>query len=326
MRTVSGIFFLLFLLTLLAGSLYLLYLNFPGEFQQYSGIKAGENLEERIEYSTSKQFYNNMRFPDKKISYKIERICDSKKRAETTKAFSILSEETILEFYNSDSDTEITIFCSEIAPEAGTEDYFVAGEGGPTEVINTSIYAVIFKGKVSFFRDEKCDRPNIALHEILHALGFDHNNNPKSVLFPTLDCEQVIDQEIINDINNLYSVEKSPDLKIENLDGSKSGRYLNFEIQVVNQGLENAKKVFLKVYYNDELIKFEGNKEALSFEDINVGTTKILSVTNSKIPLISNAKARISEDIEEKIRFVVDEENLIDEIFEDNNEVELILD
>ena len=33
------------------------------------------------------------------------------------------------------------------------EGFFVAGEGGPSEVINTSLYGVIFKGKVSFFRE-----------------------------------------------------------------------------------------------------------------------------------------------------------------------------
>jgi hypothetical protein len=310
-----GALFLIFLLALLAGSLYLLYLNLPGDTIEYERVEIEQrnDFEENIVYSKSKQFYERMRFQDPIITYKIERACDSKKKNELREAFSILEEKTILTFSPSERG-QITILCTELAPEAETEDYFVAGEGGPTEVINTSLYAVIFSGKVSFFREEKCENPNIALHEILHVLGFDHNDNPRSILFPTLDCEQEIDDNIIKDINSLYSIEGQPDLKIESVDASKSGRYLNFEIEVSNQGLKNARDVSLRVYYDGKLIKFEGDREELELEDIEVGTRKVLTVANARISRSS-----------QKIRFVVDEENSVDEIFEDNNDLELVL-
>ena len=210
MVSIAGITFIIILAILFGASLYFLYYNLPGEPEKYLPTKSVEDKPSlQVAYSGSKQFYDNMRFRDKRISYKIEPACSNKKVLEVQEAFSILGSKTILDFYpifSGSTKPEITIFCSEIEPEPENDGYFVAGEGGPTEVINTSIYGVILSGKVSFFREEKCKNPNIALHEILHVLGFDHNNNPNSILYPTLDCKQEIDDSIVKDINILYSL------------------------------------------------------------------------------------------------------------------------
>mgnify|MGYP001575396889 CR=1 FL=1 len=308
---VFGIFSLLVLLTLLAGSIYFLWLNLPSEPVELIAIekKIKDEIPIKPEYSTSKQFYENMRFPDREISYRIEPLCGSKKASEVEEAFGILESKTIINFYPASSqNTQIRILCSEIAPEQGKEGYFVAGEGGPTEVINTTLYSVILSGKVSFFREEKCEKPNIAIHEILHVLGFNHNNNPKSILYETLACDQTIDDSIINDINSLYSVDSKPDLKIVNLKATKAGGYLNFNIEIINQGLKNVNNVKLGIYADDKFIK------EFDLENIEIGTRKFLDVQNLKISRSAD-----------KITFVVNEDREIEELFVANNKLELVL-
>ncbi|MCH7568047.1 MAG: hypothetical protein IIA87_01365 [Nanoarchaeota archaeon] len=306
------VLFIILLLGLLGSSVYFLYLNFPGEKIEF--IPVSENNKNRIEYNNkiyanrSTQFFQNMRFPEKRISYKIENECDLKKRGQVLEALKIFEGRTVLTFYPSDMNPEIVVTCSDLAPDPEAKGHFVAGEGGPVEVINTSLYSVIFSGKISLFRDDKCKEPRVSVHELFHVFGFDHNNNPNSILYPTLDCEQKIDQYLIDEINRLYSVKGMPDLKVENIEASKAGRYLSFEIEVLNQGLKDAKDVMLSIYSDEVFVeKFELN-------DIDVGTKKILTVENLKIRRSSK-----------NVVFIVDEKNRIDEIFEDNNKVELVI-
>jgi hypothetical protein len=307
----AGVAFIIMLLALLGVALYLLWINLPQDPVELKILDNGIEEDEppvQANYESSKQFYENMRFSDKIISYRIEPACGAKKSDEVSEAFAILGSESVLTFFPTSDNPQIRIFCSEVEPEPDEEGFFVAGEGGPTRVINTSLYSVILDGKVSFFREEKCDKPNVALHEILHVLGFDHNDNPDSILFPTLDCDQTIDQSIIDDINVLYSVDSAVDLKIENIEASKAGKYLSFEINVLNQGLKDVSGAGLKVYADNKFI------QEFDLNDIDIGTTKILTVENLKI-------ARSSK----KVSFVVDEENKIKEIIEDNNEIDVVL-
>jgi len=325
----AGVLVLLFLLVVLAGSLYFLYLNLPGEIKEFrpiDGIKddVSSNVEDVSDgdYTQSKQFYHDMRFPDRDITYFISGNCDGKKENEVLEAFSILESRTSLIFdsANTKASAEILIICSELAPEPEQEGHFIAGEGGPTEIINTSVYSVIFAGKMSLYRNDKCDTTHVALHELLHVLGFDHNDNPNSILYPTLDCDQVLDEYLIDEINRVYTDEGLPDLKIDDVEASKSGRYLDFEVRIVNQGLKDVSGSRLKVYGDGKLIQFKdenGNDvDWLDLNGVEVGTTKILTVTNAKLPSRST----------DTISFVVDERDLIKELFEDNNRVELGLD
>jgi len=304
--SVEGIILLIVLIGALVFSSYLLYLNLPGEPQKFTFID--DELDENIVYGTSQQFYENMRFPDKKITYTLKNECDGEKIINAREAFSILQEKTILEFEETSTNTQILIFCSDISPEPEEEGYFVAGEGGPTEVINTTLYGAILSGKLSLFRDETCSKPNIAIHEILHVLGFEHNNNPDSILYPTLDCEQEVDEYIIEDINNLYSVDGKPDLKIIDVEAVKSGRYLSFDIEIINRGLSDTSNLILSVYADDELAK------EFEMDEVGIGIKKTLHVENLAISRFAD-----------KVSFVLDEQNTIQEIFEDNNKIELIL-
>jgi hypothetical protein len=223
------------------------------------------------------QFYPNMRFPDKIISYRLESTCPQKRWVDVERAFAIISERTVLKFYNSRDNPEIKILCSRIAPMPGQEGHFIAGEGGPTEIINTTNFAVILGGNISLYREEQCDEPKIAIHEILHALGFDHHNDSSSIMNPVTGCNQEIDQYIIDDINTLYKMDSLPDLIIDSIKANRTGRYLNFEINISNQGLRESKGANLEIYTLDRKI---GN---FSVGDLDIGTRKMLFVQNEKL-------------------------------------------
>ena len=133
-------------------------------------------------------------------------------------------------------------------------------------------------------------------------------HNSKSILYPTLKCNQEIDLEIIESINKLYSVESLSDLVIYSVNATKSGKYLNFHIEILNQGLVSSGNVFLGVYSGEKLI------DKFDIGAVSVGARKILDVENLKVS--SNAKS---------IVFYVDYDNLVVELDENNNKATLRL-
>lgn len=259
----------------------------------------------------SMQFYNNMRFASNKISYDAESACDSKKLADIYEAFSILSNRTLLNFYQTTKDPQINFLCSEITFEklsGEQKSYYVAGEGGPTEAINLSNgYYLIEHGQVSIFGNEKCNKPNLALHEILHVLGFDHSSNPKSIMYPVTNCDETLDDSIVQEINQIYSVSSLSDLVIEKINANKTSSLLSFSINVANYGFIDAVNTTLDVISNGSTI-FEHD-----LGTITPGTKKIFDIQNFKVQLKSNS-----------LLFIVSSNNK-SELSLDNNKVELSL-
>ncbi|MEK6899056.1 MAG: CARDB domain-containing protein [Nanoarchaeota archaeon] len=305
MKIFSTLLFILLLSTIVYGA-YFLY----GELDRKNyNITPITNTQDEIpsipqQNSQSKQFYNNMRFTDKQISYYFDERCSEEKINQLEKAFSIFEDETILEL-SQNSDGEIYIACSEIAPDPQTEGHFVAGEGGPTKVINGTKYAIILEGKISLFEDEECSRPNIAVHELFHVFGFDHNNDRKSILYPTLDCSQIYNQYLFDRINELYTTPSLPDLRPQNIELEKTGRYLKFSIEVSNDGLKEANQVDLDLFIDNE------KTNTFELGDIDIGVKKIFSVENLRVP--RGAK---------KVEFKVDSSSKIPEISDLNNNAE----
>ncbi len=268
-------FVILFTLFVCLGfGLALLWFNLPSSSINYDQFSANISADA---LSKEHQFYSNMRYRDRIIKYSVEDECSSKKANDVEKAFGILSEKTILVFIRDDSSPEIRILCSKLSPKPEQEGYFVAGEGGPTEIINTSVYSVILSGEVSLYRAESCDEPKIALHEILHSLGFDHNNNRHSIMYPVTDCDQELDDYIIEDINEIYTKDSLPDILIESVSANKTGIYLSFDISVANYGLKNGDNVKLKLLVDDEEIR------EFEIGDLKIGTRNFLSVQNVRL-------------------------------------------
>lgn len=295
---------LLSLIILLGVVSWLLYDNLPREAVPFESHVLNAS---QINYTSSTQFYPNMRFRESRISYDIESGCSDVKRSSALETFALLEEETVLSFYES-ATPEIMVICSQLPPESQRKKHFVAGEGGPTEILNGSLYSIIVRGTFSLYRDETCDEAHIALHETLHVLGFDHNTNPSSILYPTLDCNQELDGYLIDEINRLYAVSSQPDLLVFAASGNKSGKYASFEIQIANQGLKDAQETSLRVYADERLVK------DFALDTVPIAARKILTVTNLNVGRRT-----------ERIEFRIDEDNRIAELDDTNNNQELIL-
>ena len=97
-------------------------------------------------------------------------------------------------------------------------------------------------------------------------------------------------------------------MKIVNIKAIKSGAYLNFDIEVINQGLKNINNAKLSIYAEEKFVK------DFSLESIEIGTRKFLNVQNLKIPRGAN-----------KITFIVNEGRESEELFTANNKLELVL-
>jgi len=312
MKTLEIIVFLALIFALGFG-IYVFWQNLPIGSVQYTPYSAnlssqeitgaGLNLPEQ-----SRQFYQNMRYRDRNISYELESVCGLTKWVNVKKAFEMISERTNLNFYISKENPEIMIYCSELPSEPGQENHFIAGEGGPTEIINTSLYAVILSGKISIYKEERCSEPKITLHEIFHALGFDHNNNSNSILYPITGCNEQIDGYLIDGLNRLYKTDSNPDIVIEKVTANRTGRYLNFEINITNRGLKDSQNATLHVYSDSlELGNF-------TLGGLEIGVKKTLDVQNLRISGFSN-----------KITFIVKPAEGEGEISTGNDRAELAI-
>ena len=231
-------------------------------------------------YDSGMQFYPNMRFAKKTISYNIDNSCSQNKMINLLQAFNFIERESgLIRFYESPAENaDITAECNET--QLGNEvikEYFIAGEGGPTLIVNTSQFYVIEKGKVLlFYNRTDCNNYNIELHELLHVFGFDHSRNINSIMYPTSLCQQVVTNDILTELKRLYSIEEKPDLFFVNVSAIKHGTYLDFKAEFKNKGIGIANKVYLEIW--DENSKIE----SFNTTDIGYGEGKILSTENIK--------------------------------------------
>ncbi len=264
------------LLTVLGTSMYILWLNLPTETVVYQPVQTTPL--KPVSSSSVVQFYPSMRYRNSVITYFMDPQCSKARRQRILEAFAILSTRTPLVFYESNSSAELQVLCSEVRVDPSIEDHFVAGEGGPVEIINATRYHVIFAGKISLYRDDVCDKPNIALHEILHALGFDHTNSTGSIMYPVTNCDQTLDPSIIKALGDLYRDPSLPDVFLNEVQANKTGRYLSFSMNVSNYGLKDATDVILQISADGSFV------QQFNLTSLPIGIRKTLSVHNLRVP------------------------------------------
>lgn len=270
-KTILSIFFILVVVSLLV-----FYWFVPFGKIEFSAKPVNSNFS--VGNSGEMQFYEHMRYPDSKISYHIY-DCSLQKQNDMKYAFNIISNLTILNFYSVDSGEEISILCDEKNKFEG--ELFIAGEGGPTNITQSGKFNVILSGKILLIKDSSCPKPNIAVHELLHAMGFEHSANSENIMYPVSECEQTIGQDVINLLNQLYTIPNYPDLTFENVFAVMKGRYLDTNITVRNSGLTNSEDSKLVIYTDDKFLK------EIELDPIKIGYGVTIKLTNVWVPKMS---------------------------------------
>ncbi len=303
-------FILSILVLMLAFLLYLLYQYAPLDYQvsnaQIPDVSFGTG---NLSYNV-KQFYPNMKFNHNRISYNIEEACEENKKTRMTEAFRLLHEQVPeIEFYPSSLENpDIRIMCTKKVEGTTGRNFFVAGEGGAEQIIQTKRYNVITRGIVLLYGNPhgslECSWPNVELHELMHVLGFEHSKDENSLMYPYLEsCEQKLDEAIVNDLKELYTQENLPDLYFESVEAIKHGRYLDFNATIKNAGVIEARNIDLAV--------FDDNKKGGSFplDNIDFGAGITFSVSNAQL---NNRYSKV-------VKIVLDPDNLVNELDEKNN-------
>ena len=252
--------------------------------------------------SDNMQFYENLRYSDSKISYRISDKCTLQKKADAERAFEILENKTILDFYSVTSNEEILITCE--SRQKIKEDYFIAGEGGPVNISKAGQFNVIFNGQVLLIRQSECANPNIALHEILHALGFGHSLNENNIMYEISQCSQTLGDDIPRFIDELYSIPSRPDLAFEEvIPLIHDGKYLDLNMSIKNIGLKNSGKAFVNIYLDNEVF------EKIELKELEVGSGMKITIQNLKLKTTNF----------NEMRFII--ETNFEELNKENNEV-----
>lgn len=260
---------------LLVFGLLLVYWFFPLSEKSFLIQNSGNgNFTLNASLGESMQFYENMRYQDSEISYRIEG-CTLQKEDEMMRAFDWIENLTVLDFYKTDiqGEEEISVTCEETIIQ-GERGAFIAGEGGVTKLVATENFNVIFKGKVLLLRKTQCPNPLVPTHELLHALGFDHSDNPNNVMYPTIKCGQTIGEDVINQINYLYSFPSLPDLSFENVSAKTHSRYLDVSVTIINHGLQDSENSTIIIYSDGKSLK------EFDVEPISIGGGRIITLKN----------------------------------------------
>lgn len=224
--------------------------------------------------NNSLQFYPNMRFSHTNISYRIEK-CPLDRKNDMERAFEIIEEETVLEFYPVLYNQEISINCSDVVVESEGENTYEAGLGGPGNPTKAGNFNVIPNGTITLFKYSKCERPNVALHELLHVLGFDHSDNPNNIMYPYTKCSQTLGEDTIEFINEIYSIPSNPDLLFENTPPpSMHGKYLDVNFSIKNYGLNDSGESFVKIIADGKEVQI------IEIPPIKIGEGRRVSIVN----------------------------------------------
>ena len=288
---------------------YLVYMDLPGSPENVNLELDNLSVVENESVSDVYQFYPNMKFNHNDISYRIEDGCEIIKKERMISAFNELSKQVnIISFHEVSEEPDIEVSCTKKEKSFENKDYFIAGEGGAKEIVQTGAYNVITGGVILLYESQKksikCDYPNVEMHELMHVFGFNHSTNKNNLMYPYLEsCNQVLDDSLIKELKRLYSQENLPDLYFEDAKVIKKGRYLDFNLTVKNSGDVDAPNVSFSVFDESDLV------ETRKIGDIKYGAGIVVEIKNFK--LIRRNPTEVS--------FVIDAENKIKESDNKNN-------
>ncbi|MGA2130028.1 MAG: CARDB domain-containing protein [Candidatus Pacearchaeota archaeon] len=286
-----------YLIGLLLIALLVFYLIVPLNNIDFGSWSSSGNSNFSINSSvnTSMQFYPNLRYSYTNISYRIIN-CSIKRIDDMNTAFAAIQNVTSLQFYPVANNEQISVACDYGAQIAeGQPGYFIAGEGGPTNITESGMFNVINHGSILLLKDSNCPQPNIAIHELLHALGFNHSANPNNVMYPVSSCSQTIGQDIPDTLNQLYTYPSLPDLAFENISAVMNGPYLNMNFTVKNNGLIDAPAATVDVYADNNHVY------NIQLNPLSIGEGRRIFVTSVFVlqKNVNQLKFVINSDFEE---------------------------
>lgn len=306
------IFGLLLLAITLVYLAYSFYINIPKNPENLNvQINNQDNFE--IGNSSVRQFHPNMKFNHNKISYYIYPDCTTEKYNRMKKAFEVLSDEVgLISFYENENTPDIEVECTEKQETkiSNNKDYFIAGEGGAKEIIQTGRYSIITNGTILLYseKSKECALPNVELHELIHVFGFDHSTDKNSLMNPYLvSCDQKLDSSIITELKRLYSEENLVDLYFDKVEAVKKGRYLDFNITIRNSGSIDSENTTLTILDDEEIV------ETRTINKIPYGGGITLRVEYLKLIHYNPSQIVFSIDKDNKIK-EIDKKNNIAEI------------
>lgn len=263
-------------------------LSIPAFPENNSFLYLGENN------NLSYQFYENMRFKNSKISFLIK-DCNTFQENYFKEALFILENNTFLEFYEVKENAELELFCEDWLVKEG--NFIIAGEGGPVLVKKSGDFYIIEKAQALLRKESKCSSPNTALHEILHGFGFVHSLNPSNIMYKHSYCGQKLSQDILDKINEIYTIPPYADLKLKEGFFKLEKNILNFNITIENKGLDISEENFLNLFVNDKLFKEFG------IPKINYGESLNFYVQNLYISEEINSLVLEIDSFEEDLNF-----------------------
>ena len=288
-------------------SIGIVYQNIPSAPIKLSGGEIEKEEFSVVSYGGTPVFLKNLRFNHNDISYSIDSFCSDVRRDAMVEAFGLFEWMTKdVSFYAVDGEADIDMECSDNFVMLG-RGLFAAGEGGPSRIINTSRFKLIEKGRIFLYNDPRCDYPIVELHELGHVFGFAHSEDPSNIMYNVSRCEQRMTADMIELIDALYEIEALADIRISNLSATGRGKYLDFNLTVLNDGLLDADDVELTIV-SDGLVA-----EVFDVGDIDVGFGRTLCVVN----------LRLSSKNFDSVDFYVDKDDVIREFDERNNVVRM---
>ena len=231
---------------------------FAGSFGLINNKSYGQSNSNKL------QSLENLRYPDSRISYRIE-PCLTPAKAAILKAINLLEEKTILDFYEVKTNENLLFTFESLNQKI--EGRYLGGLGGTEDVIATERFNIIRHGRVTLKKSEDCF--NTVLHEILHALGFVHSPNQNNVMYLyetklvlengdyTCGKDKTLGEDIPKLINKLYAMPilHQADLVLYKVTPKKENNYFSFYIEIKNLGLRKSEKSKLNLYINNKIIQ-----------------------------------------------------------------------